>query len=175
MSNLKLRSPLARPSRANGALVPACCAAVLAGLAGLQLVLTGDVALPAVGWSGGGARVAMPTIAGTAIPGRLLTNPIFSPARTGGGADGAVAEGPLGATSVAGAITIGGRSFAMIARADGAIVRLPVGGRLDDMQLLALSPEGAIFRKDGKRIFVAYGPARTQPAAQDAGYQEEQE
>lgn len=172
MSSLKLRSPLARPSRANGALVPACCAAVLAGLAGLQLVLTGDVALPAPGWSGGGARVVMPSIAGAAIPAKLLENPIFSPARTG---SSVVAEGPLGATSVAGAITISGRSFAMIARADGAIVRLPVGGRLDGMQLLALSPEGAIFRKDGKRIFVAYGPARTQPAAQDAGYQEEQE
>jgi hypothetical protein len=167
---------LARPSRANGALVPACCAAALAVLAALQLALTSDVALPEAGWTGGGGQLAMPRIGTTAIPGRLREDPIFSPTRSGSpGAEGATHAGPLGGNSIAGAITVGRRSFAMILRPDGTILRLPVGGMIDGHQLLALSPDGAVFRKDGKRVHVAFGAGRIPPTEPSAGYQEEQE
>jgi hypothetical protein len=175
MSNLKLRFPLAHPSTANGALVPACCAAALVGMAVLQLVLTRDVALPAAAWSGGGVQLTMPQFGAIAIPGQLRENPVFSPDRTDSGRDAAVADGPLGATSLAGAMTIGRRGFAVLVRPDGAIVRLPVGGTIDGMQLLTLSAQGAVFRKDGQRVQVAFGPARTPPEGQPAGTEEEQE
>lgn len=162
------RFPLARPTRANGALLPAVCAGTLAVLAGLQFALTANPELPEPGWSGGGTRGAMPLIAGRAVPEALLRGSIFAPTRTlqAKGPDGA--PSPLQGASVAGAVSIRGRGYAVIQRANGQVVRLPVGGRFAGMRLVALSPEGALFQSGGARSRIPYGTTvrPAEPAAE---------
>lgn len=173
---MKLQFPLAIPTRANGALVPALCAAMLALLAALQFALTSDIELPEQGWSGGAARAEMPQIAGRSTPPILRTASIFSPTRTaqGEGTTGAALQ--LGGAAVAGTITVRGRSYAVVQRPDGQLIRLPVGGRLGGMQLIALLPEGAVFMAEGKRVQIAFGSAMlSTPATPAADIEEEQE
>lgn len=159
MYKLKLQFPLAKPTRANGALMPALCAGALAVLAALQFALTTHPEPPPPSWSGGGTHAAMPRIAGRAAPEALLRGSIFAPTRTlqAQGTEGA--PSPLGGAAVAGAVTVRGRSYAVIQRADGQVVRLPVGGRIEGMRLVALSPEGAVFQSGGQRSHIAFGTA----------------
>lgn len=147
------------------------CAGTLAVLAALQFGLTANPELPEPGWSGGGTRVAMPLVAGRALPEALLRSTIFAPTRTLQlkGAEGA--PSPLQGASVAGSITVRGRSYAVIQRSDGQIVRLPIGGRIAGQRLVSLSPEGALFQSGGQRSRIPYGtsarPAEPEPEAEE--------
>ncbi len=142
-------------------------------LVALQFALTSDIALPEPGWAGGGVRGALPGIAALAAPNVLLQRTIFSPLRTASGNSETVALSP--GIAVAGTVTVRGRSFAIIQTPGGKIVRVPLGGRIGGMRLVALNPTGAEFIAQGKRISVAFGAAAISPALQDSALEEEQE
>lgn len=170
---MKLRFPLAKPTVANRALLPAVCAGVLAALAVSQFALTRDIALPEPGRAGGGVRGVLPEMASMSAPSVLREQSVFSPLRTANRI-GAARSGSAG-IAVAGAVTVAGRSFAIVQTPDGRVIRLPVGGRIAGMQLIALTPEGARFIAQGRRVSVAYGAIATPPAPQDTALEEEQE
>lgn len=158
MSSLKLPFPLSPPNRADGTLLPACCAACLAALGALQLGLTGAVEVPAAGWAGGGVRAGLTPIALAAADPVLRETTIFSPARTAGAA-GDAAGSPLGGTAIAGSVAVRGRSYAVVQRPDGSVARVGLGGIVAGYRLVALEPDAAILSNAGKRIRVAYGAA----------------
>lgn len=170
---MKYRLSLAKPTRANHALVPALCVAALALGLVLQLALVGEVEMPDEGWSGGGARAKMPTIAGQFVPKILLTRSIFSPTRTANSDVGQAIEAPLGGAIVAGTVSIRGRSYAVVQRPDGVIVRLAVGGRYAGWRLRSLSSAGAIFDQGAQRLAITFGVAPAQTATQTADNEEE--
>lgn len=163
MCSLKLQFPFPLPTRANRAVMPALCAAVLLVLAALQLVLTSDVQLPEQSLSGGGVRSKLPGIAPDGIDPLLLRNAIFAPTRTAGAEQSEAT--PLGGASLAGAVTVAGRSMAIVQRADGTVVRLPLGGSVSGMRLIAINRSGAVFVSGGKRVYVAFGAVASAPAA----------
>ncbi len=163
MSSLKLQFPLSPPSRADGSLLPACCAAFLAALAALQLALTGAAEVPAPGWAGGGVRAGLPPIAVPAPDPVLRETTIFSPARTATATRDAVSS-PLAGTAIAGSIAVRGRSYAVVQRPDGRVARVGLGGMIAGYRLVALEPDGAILSNAGKRIRVVYGAAPVLPS-----------
>lgn len=139
----------------------------------VQLALTGDIALPVPGWTGGGARAPMPAIAEGFVPPILRGSPIFSPERTARANEAATS--PLGGAAVAGSISIRGRGFAVMQLPGGRIVHLPVGGSYAGMRLTALGPDNALFLAGGKRIAVPFGTTMTPPASIEAVPEEGQE
>ena len=170
---MKFRFPLATPTAANRALLPAASAGVLAVLAVFQFASTRDIALPRPGGAGGGVRGVLPEIASMSAPTLLSERSIFSPLRTfSPNRPGTSATAGI---AVAGVVTVAGRSFAIIQAPDGRVIRLPVGGRIAGMQLIALTPEGARFIAQGKRVSIAYGATAAPPVPQDTAPEEEQE
>ncbi len=174
---MKLRSPLLLPTRANRALLPAVLAALLALAGGLQLALTGgDTELPEPGWLGGGARTSLPQFGIGGIPAPLRDITMFDPVRSAAAAPGGAAAaptGPLGGAAVAGSISVRGRTYAIIQLPSGKSGRLPIGGRIGGLRLIALEPDSAVFQAGGKRIRMPYGTANITPVA-PAGDSEEE-
>lgn len=152
MWTLKLRFPLQRPTRANGAVVPAAICGVLAALGGLQLALTHPVGLPQQRQAVTARQPPLPRPAVTPTPPILARTSIFAPGRAA--SDGsAQAAGHV----LAGTLSVRGRAVAIMQAPGGAVRRVPVGGTIDGMTLLALDAGGASFRKDGQRIHIAFG------------------
>lgn len=120
------------------------------------------------------ARVVLPSISGQTLPPILLQNPIFSPARTANDAKSAAALNPLGGAVVAGAVSIRGRSYAVIQRPDGAIVRLGIGSVYAGWRLRSLSTSGALFEQGAQKMTLNFGIAPTPVSTSSAEYEEEQ-
>lgn len=140
----------------------------------LQLAFVGETEMPDAGWTGGGARAGMPSITGQFAPKILSEQSIFSPARTANtGTDQAI-QAPLGGATVAGTVSIRGRSYAVVQRPDGAIVRLAVGGRYEGWRLRSLSSAGAVFDKGAQRLPITFGVMPVQTAPQSTENEEEQ-
>jgi hypothetical protein len=171
---LKLRSPLAKPTRANRSLVPAICAVALTAMLALQLGLTRGVDLPETGWSGGGARSQLPEIAGQFVPPILKQQSIFSPTRTAQVAGVVAVVLPLNGAVVAGMISVRGRSYAVIQQPGGTIVRLPIGGRYAGWRLRNLSADGAVFDRGSKRLPLSFGAIPAQPVTETTENEEQQ-
>lgn len=169
---MKYRFPLVIPTVANRALLPAICAGALALAAALQLALTRDIALSEPDWTGARARGQLPAMAAIPAPARLREHSIFSPLRTAiTSSDGR----PTAAIAVAGVVTAAGRSFAIIQLPGGKVTRLPLGGRVAGMRLVALKSDHAEFIAQGKRISITFGTAAYSAAPQDETVEEEQE
>ena len=171
---MKFRLSLARPTRANRALFPAICAGGLALCLVLQLALTGGVEIPEDSPSGGQARAVLPSISGQPLPPILRANSIFSPGRTALDAVGEAASAPLGGAVVAGAVSIKGRSYAVIQRPDGRITRLGVGGFFEGWRLRALTAKAAHFDQGAQKLILNFGARSVQGPPQSAEYEEEQ-
>lgn len=171
---MKFLLSLAKPTRANHALAPALCATALALGILLQLALTVDVEMSDESASGGRTRAEMPPITGQFAPPILLERPVFSPGRTAKNATDQAIHAPLGGATVAGTVSVKGRSHAVIQRPDGVIVRLAVGGRYAGWRLRSLSSTGAIFDQGGQRLSMTFGVAPAQTATQTAENEEEQ-
>lgn len=120
------------------------------------------------------ARVVLPPISGQLLPPILLQNPMFSPARTATDAKGAAAQAPLGGAVVAGAVSIRGRSYAVIQRPDGAIMRLGIGSVYAGWRLRSLSTSGALFEQGAQKMTLNFGIAPTLVSTSSAEYEEEQ-
>lgn len=163
---MKLRFPLQRPTSANGALLPAACSAALAVIALLQLGLTQPVELPQQGASGSAAQASLPRLVARPVPPILEKISIFAPERTAGGSGASGNSSQLGGHRLAGALSVRGRTVAILQGPDGTARRLPVGGAIGGMTLLGVDGDGATFRKDGKRIHVGFGRAAPAPGPQ---------
>ena len=171
---MKFRLSLAQPTRANRALFPAICAGGLALCLLLQLALTGGVEIPEVSPSGGQTRADFPSIGGQSLPPILREKSIFSPGRTATSAGAEAAQAPLGGAVVAGAVSIRGRSYAVIQRPDGSIVRLGVGGFFEGWRLRALTSNAALFDQGAQKLILNFGARSVQAPPQSAEYEEEQ-
>lgn len=171
---MKFRLSLTRPTRANRALFPAICAGGLALCLALQLALTGGLEIPSDSLSGGLSRADLPAITGAPVPPILRENSIFSPGRTAMGTAAEAAQAPLGGAAVAGAVSIKRRSYAVIQRADGRVLRLPVGGVFEGWRLRALTENAALFDKGGQKLVLNFGARSLQSPPQPAEYEEEQ-
>lgn len=163
--------PLPWPSRANGAILPAACALVLAAAAvGQGLSVEPAPEPPAVLGGGVRERVAAPAIAPGLIPSVLRQTDVFDPARTArqGGLGAGPPDGPLGDATLAGSVQLGARAYAILQRADGVALRLGIGSRYRGLRLIAIDAAGATFQQGAARIHVAYGAGSTPiaPAAE---------
>lgn len=140
----------------------------------LQLALTGDVEIPDESWSGGRPRAEMPRIVGQFVPPILLERPVFSPGRTATGAADQAIQAPLGGAVVAGTVSVKGRSYAVVQRPDGVVVRLAVGARYAGWRLRSLSSTGAVFDQGAQRLSLTFGVAPAQTVTETAENEEEQ-
>jgi hypothetical protein len=155
--------------------LPAILAGVLVVAAGAQILLPHSVELPP-GRAAGRVVAAYlaPAVDRIAVPGVILAQPLFAPRRADAGAPGGI-EPALGGAVVAGTVSVRGRSFAVVRRADGQIGNLPIGGRIAGWRLVALSAQGAAFVKEGKRIEVAYGAVAAVAPQRDEEEEEAEE
>lgn len=140
----------------------------------LQLALTADVEMPDDVVSSGQARAILPSISGQFLPPILLENSIFSPGRTANIATGDTAQAPLGGAILAGAVSIRGRSYAVLQSPDRRVVRLAIGATYQGWRLRALTPMGAIFEQGSQKLDVNFGAGAIQNPPQSAEYEEEQ-
>jgi hypothetical protein len=157
-----------RPSRDNGALMPALLCGVLVLMLALQFALpTGDE-LPAE------VRRVVPARLAQSEVGRVVPDPIilrgalFSPGRGGGGANVA-ASGPLDGAVVVGMVRGRGFARAVLQQSDGSAVSVPLGGGYRGWRLIALSSGNAIFSKEGERVALTFTSGRILP--NESGFQ----
>lgn len=152
--------PLPWPSRANGAILPAACALVLA-VAAIGQGFSVDPAPEPPAVLGGGVRerIEAPAIAPGLVPPVLRQTDVFDPARTArpGSGGAATPSGPLGDATLAGSVQFGARAYAILQRADGVPLRLGIGSRYRGLRLIAVDAAGATFQQGAARIHVAYG------------------
>jgi hypothetical protein len=159
--------------RDNRTLLPMLCSATLLLALVMQLVLTGNTELPDDISSGGRPRTEMPAITGQFVPPILLARPMFSPVRTANNDTDQVAQAPLGGAFVAGAVSINGKSYAVVQRPDGGIIRLAIGAGYAGWRLQSLSSTGAMFGQGKQRISMIFGVAPGPIATQTAENEEE--
>ncbi|MBX9858184.1 MAG: hypothetical protein K2Y20_01155 [Sphingomonas sp.] len=134
------------PSRADGTLLPALLALVLALLALFQL-LTGTEPLPGESYG----RVIVPVVrprADTAVaPDPVVARAsIFTPVHGTSGDDQRPASlGPLGDAAPVGITRARGVTRVILQRSDGQVVRLPIGGRYGGLRLTAVTSDAVRF------------------------------
>lgn len=134
------------PSRADGTLLPALLALVLASLAVFQLV-TGADGPPAESYG----RVIVPVVrprigAPIAIDPAIVHASIFTPVRgTARDAQAPASLGPLGDAAPVGITRAGGVTRVILQRGDGQIVRLPIGGRYASWRLTGVTNDAVRF------------------------------
>lgn len=166
---LRFRPALpARPSRADGTLLPAMLAGVLLLVLLTQFVLTDTVPLPEGGPVGAGAlmpRLSDPAARG--VPAAVLSRPIFAPSDTvADGSEGEASGDPLGGAAVVGSIGIGRARVAMVTEA-GRIRRVGIGGSIAGWRLAAITPDGVVLTRGGERLERPFA-AGTLPDAPEA-------
>ena len=154
MCALKFQAPLPLPNRADGSVLPAILAVVLAALVAAQFMI-GDVAeqplvpgrtiVPKIGEQGVTVSVADPVI---------IRNALFAPAR---GAGISAGTGPLDGAVFAGVIKGRGFARAVLQEASGEAVSVPVNGSFHGWRLIALNNENATFVRDGIRYVAPIG------------------
>jgi len=158
---LRYRFPLSSPRRADGTVLPAVLAALLALAFAAQLVWAGDEAdlPPVLAVSAARANFAAPAVMPVAVPAVVFERPLFAPRQSLTATATATAAAPpaLGGAVVAGTATIRGRTFAVVRRADGTVANVALGGRVGGWRLVALGQDGAVFVRSGERLQVAYG------------------
>ncbi|WP_375287651.1 hypothetical protein [Sphingomonas sp.] len=152
---LRFRPALpARPSRADGTLLPAMLAGVLLLVLLTQFVLTDTVPLPEGGPIGAGAlmpRLSDPSPRG--VPAAVLGRPIFAPTDDVVSEDGDEAgeSNVLGGAAIVGSIGVGRARVAVVTEG-GRIRRVGVGGSIAGWRLAAITQEGVVLTRGGERL-----------------------
>lgn len=150
MSALKFPPALPRPSRADRSRLPAALTALLAGLLALQFALSPPIELP----EGGGGRpfrlpaVSLPPV--FADP-AIIQRPLFAPNRRASAADGPAASDALSGALAVGSASVRGAVRLFLRTAEGPIVVLAPGSRIDGWRLDAVTPAGAQFSRGVER------------------------
>ena len=154
MCALKFQAPLPLPNRADGSVLPAILAVVLAALVVAQFMIAdvaeqslvpGRVVVPNTGEQGVSVSVADPAI---------IRNALFAPAR---GAGISAGTGPLDGAIFAGVVKGRGFARAVLQQANGEAVSIPVNGSFHGWKLAALNNENATFVRDGIRYIAPIG------------------
>ena len=151
-----------RPSRDNGALMPALLCGVLVLMLALQFALPRDDELPTEVRRVVPARLAQSQVGRVAADPIILRSALFSPGRGGGGANVAAA-GPLDGAAVVGMVRGRGFARAVLQQSDGSAVSVPIGGSYRGWRLIALSQGNAVFSKEGERLAMAFTTGRILP------------
>jgi len=143
------------PSRADGTLLPALLALLLAVLAAVQLAI-GPEAPPAERYG----RIVVPAVQHRAEPPVvidpvILRAAIFTPGR-GSGGDGAPPAplGPLGDAAPVGITRTRGGTRVILQRGDGAIIRLAIGARYREWRLIGVTSDAVRFAGPGGSVQV---------------------
>lgn len=167
---MKFRFPLSLPNRADGTLLPGILVALLAAALGVQLwAANAEPDLPPVLAVGATRLVtAIPTIAPVKAARVIFDRPLFAPRQAMTAATGFGQPLVLGGASVAGMVSVRGRSYAVIRRANGEVSNLAIGGLVNGWRLVSLRADGAAFVKDSVRQDIAYGAAAIRPTEEDA-------
>lgn len=149
-------------------MLPALLALLLAVLLIVQFLIVAPVDLPETAFGVGRNAASLPIVARNAVADRAIAeNDVFSPLRsTAGGAD-AVASGPLGGVVLAGSVSVGGRSYAMVIAPGGKVSRLAPGGSINGWRLLNLGASGARFGRGSERLDLPFGGSAPQAPSAD--------
>lgn len=152
------RFPLSFPRRAEGTVLPSVLASALAIALAIQFIsVDREPDLPPVLAVGAGrADFAMPAVPPVNAASVIFDRPLFAPRQSLVASSGGQVL-PLGGASVAGTVTIRGRAFAVVRRANGTVSNIAIGGVVGGWRLIALRPEGAVFVKNKVRRQIAYG------------------
>lgn len=151
------------PPRDSRARLPVGLTLVLAALAAGQLALPHAVSLPP------GGTVAMlatghapPPPARIGVPAILAVRPLFAPVVQ---AAANAPIDPLGGAVIAGSVSRGGATFALVQMPGGVIRTVAPGAVIAGWRLVALTPAGAQLVRAGNSLFVAYGAHAVAPGA----------
>ncbi len=158
------------PNRADDTILPAVLAGLLAVLLAVQLLLSGaDPDLPpALAVSASRTKTTIPEMAPVVAARVIFDRPLFAPRQSLTAALRTGAASMIGGALVAGTVSIRGRSFAVVRRANGDVMNLGIGGVIDGWRLVALQAGGAVFVKGKESRVLAYGAAAFAPAEEDA-------
>jgi hypothetical protein len=150
----------ARPAR-----LPAVLALGLVAMAALQLALPSPIDLPpadSVARVGIGPLPADP--APVFIPASLTDGGLFAPVAGAPGA--AAATDPLGGVTIAGVVQKGRMRLALVVGPGTTMHYVAAGGQIAGWRLVSLGQSGALLRRAGDHIDLAYGahPVSAGPA-----------
>lgn len=176
MSPLKFPFLSVLPRRADRTLLPAVLAGGLAVALLMQIVLPAAPDMPSPLPVGTGmARFAAPSVGGSASPAAIMARPLFAPRQAmDGSGEGGGSAPVLGGASIAGTISAGGRTRAVVRRPNGEIYNIPVGGMISGWRLIGLGSGSARLRKDSQTIDLPFGAQALAPPT-DAEKDEENE
>lgn len=150
--------------------MPALLCGVLVLMLALQFALPADDELPAEVRRVVPARASQNGISRVVPDPVIVSNPLFSPGRGGGGgANVAAATGPLDGATFAGIIRGRGFARAVLQQNDGSPVSVAVGGSYRGWRLVSLTAASAIFSRDGERVVLGFTTGRTLP--NEGGFQ----
>ncbi len=184
MSDLKFQLRSYAPSSANGSLLPAILAAILAAGALAQFGLSTGVTSPLEAGPVRAARWTLPVIGEPGAPAPGAIPWLFTPSRLGlptgeaASTDGDTATeappkpkiGPLSGAWVVGSMRIKSAQAAIIHPPHAPVFRLPVGGTWRGWQLTAIQGNSALFRRSGKTHRINFDTPP--PSASDASKSE---
>lgn len=154
-----MKSPFhfAPPNRADATLLPAALAALLGGMAVVQLALTDPVDLPATGpIGGGGMQAALADPGSRGVPPALAGRALFSPAALPGAAGAQASADPLGAAAILGVVGVG-RARYLIVEQGGATRRVAVGGSIAGWRVIGVSENAALLAHGRERLTRPFG------------------
>ena len=154
------------PTHADGTLLPAVLALLLALLAGFQLATGGDDPLPETY-----GRVVMPTVpvrrlVAVAADPVVVRAAVFATVRNKDRAGAPASLGPLGDAVPVGVTRGRGVTHVILQRADSSIVALPVGGQYRGWRVAAVAGDGVRFIGDSGSVTIplAGRPLATGPS-----------
>lgn len=147
---MKFPLALPRPNRADRSRLPAALAALLALALAAQFALTAPVELPE---AGGGRPFRLPAVSLPPVfaDPAIVQRPLFAPNRRASAADGAAANDALSGALAVGSASVRGAVRLFMRTADGKLVVLGIGSRLDGWRLDAVTPAGAQFSRGAER------------------------
>ena len=179
---LPLRIP--RPERAEGTVLAALLAVLLAAMLLAQFVLPQDRPaapdLPPVGLRSGQA-----TIAAVSPDPALASRSIFRPATLGGAGAAGVPQGPLDGATPAGIVRVRGAARLILQTPNGKSVTLRPGQSWQSWRLVSIGRDNVRFARGAETVTLGLGPADSysypgyappeyDPAGYDGGYRPNQ-
>lgn len=151
--------PIPRPERAEGTVLAALLAVLLAMMLIAQFVLPHDrPALPDM--PQGAVRAESARIAAVSAEPVLARRSIFQPTRLGGSADGAgLPSGPLDGAFPAGIVRVRGAARLVLQTPDGKSVTLRPGQSWKGWRLTRIGSDDVRFRRGGETVTLDLGAA----------------
>lgn len=167
---MKSRLPISLPNRADGTILPGALAAALLAALFAQLAWA-DAAPelpPVLAVTQARSAVFQPTPSSAPVPSVILDRPLFAPRQSNVNAADAAPPPILGGMTVAGTVSVRGRTFAVLRRPNGRAINLPVGSSVAGWRLRAIGEASATFVRGGERREIAFGNQPAQAAEEPA-------